>query len=217
MSSTCRIAATSGPDLGNPGSLPLAWQQPRNCVRGTSRAETRRAGPRVAPEVIVRHPGARRRFHEGWGASLAAAGPDLAAASAPRAPGAEAARSRLGRRQRAAPRQSEWSAPPMGSQIVGDVVVGCLQHARPGGHELAPVGYRERGEPVVRSPTKAMARRPTATSRGSTCASSGPCSRPPARGTTAECVAKHKSASIVPGERSDRRSRPVLARSRALS
>ena len=50
-------------------------------------------------------------------------------------------------------------------------------------------GYRNRGEPVVRRPTEAIARRPTATSRGSTCASSGPCSRPPAHGRTAECVA----------------------------
>ena len=36
---------------------------------------------------------------------------------------------------------------------------------------------RVRGEPVVRSPTKAIARRPTATSRGSACASSGPSNR----------------------------------------
>jgi hypothetical protein len=37
-----------------------------------------------------------------------------------------------------------------------------------------------RGQPIVRRPTKAIARRPTATSRGSTCASSEQCSRPPA-------------------------------------
>ena len=55
-------------------------------------------------------------------------------------------------------------------------------------------GDRNRGEPAVRCPTEAIARRPTSTSRGSTCASSGPCSRPRARGTTAECVAKHKPA-----------------------
>jgi hypothetical protein len=52
---------------------------------------------------------------------------------------------------------------------------------------------RKRGEPVVRSPTDAIARRPTSTSRGSTCASCGPCSRPGARDTTAECVANQKS------------------------
>jgi hypothetical protein len=46
-----------------------------------------------------------------------------------------------------------------------------------------------RGEPIVIRPTKAIARRTTAPSRGSTCASSGRCSRPPARGTTAESVA----------------------------
>jgi len=40
---------------------------------------------------------------------------------------------------------------------------------------------RSCGEPVVRCPT-AIARRPTSTSRGSTCASSGPCS-PPAAAT----------------------------------
>jgi hypothetical protein len=51
----------------------------------------------------------------------------------------------------------------------------------------------KRGGPIVRRPTKAIVRRPTVTSRGSTCASSGPCSRPPARGTTAECVANHSS------------------------
>ena len=50
-----------------------------------------------------------------------------------------------------------------------------------------------RGEPVVRCPTEAIARRPTTSSRGSTCASSGPCSRPPALGPTAECVAKRYS------------------------
>ena len=47
---------------------------------------------------------------------------------------------------------------------------------------------RFRGEPIVRCSIEAIARPPTSTSRGSTCASSGPCSRPPARGTTAECV-----------------------------
>jgi len=36
-----------------------------------------------------------------------------------------------------------------------------------------------RGEPVVRCSTEAIARRPTSTSHGSTCASSAPCSRPP--------------------------------------
>lgn len=36
-----------------------------------------------------------------------------------------------------------------------------------------------RGEPVARCPTEAIARRPTSTSRGSTCASSGPYSRTP--------------------------------------
>ena len=50
-----------------------------------------------------------------------------------------------------------------------------------------------RGEPVVRCPTEAIARRPTSTSRGSTRASSGLCSRPPARGTTTESVARESS------------------------
>jgi hypothetical protein len=44
------------------------------------------------------------------------------------------------------------------------------------------------GEPVVRCPTEAIARHRTSTPRGSTCASSGPCSRPAARVATAECV-----------------------------
>jgi hypothetical protein len=48
---------------------------------------------------------------------------------------------------------------------------------------------RFRGEPVVRCPIEAIVRRPTSISRGSTCASSGLCSRPPAHGPTAECVA----------------------------
>ena len=60
-----------------------------------------------------------------------------------------------------------------------------------------------RGEPVVRSPTEAIARRPTARSRGSTCASSGRCSRPPARGTTGERVANRSRASRVPNHVSD--------------
>ena len=60
-------------------------------------------------------------------------------------------------------------------------------------------GYRNRGEPVVRSSTEAIARRPTATSRGSTCASSGPCSRPPAHGRTAECVAEGSSGAGAGG------------------
>jgi hypothetical protein len=51
-------------------------------------------------------------------------------------------------------------------------------------------GERSRGEPVVKRPSEAIARRPKSTSRGSTCASSGPCSRPAAHGTTAVCVAK---------------------------
>jgi hypothetical protein len=37
---------------------------------------------------------------------------------------------------------------------------------------------------------RAIAQRPTSTSRGSTCASSGLCSRQPARAVTVECVAK---------------------------
>ena len=48
---------------------------------------------------------------------------------------------------------------------------------------------RLRGERVVRCSTGAVARRPTSASRGSTCASSGLCSRQPARGLTTECVA----------------------------
>ena len=67
------------------------------------------------------------------------------------------------------------------------------QRSRPRGRR----DYRNRGEPVVRSPTEAIARRPTATSRGSTCASSGPCSRPPARGTTAECVANQQCSPMT--------------------
>jgi hypothetical protein len=47
------------------------------------------------------------------------------------------------------------------------------------------------GEPVVRCPPEAIARRRTSTSRGSTCASSGPCCRAATRDTTAECVANH--------------------------
>ena len=58
---------------------------------------------------------------------------------------------------------------------------------------------RKRGEPVVRCPTEAIARRPTSTSRGSTCASSRPCSRPAARGTTAECVAEGSSGAGAGG------------------
>ena len=50
-----------------------------------------------------------------------------------------------------------------------------------------------RGAPVVRWPTESVARRPTWTPRGSTCESSGPCSRPAARDTTAGCVAKRYS------------------------
>ena len=42
-------------------------------------------------------------------------------------------------------------------------------------------------------PYRAIARRPTSTSRGSTCASSRPRSRPATHGTTAECVANHAS------------------------
>jgi len=61
----------------------------------------------------------------------------------------------------------------------------------------------DRGEPVVRSPTEAIARRPTARSRGSTCSSSGRCSRPPARGTTGERVANRSRASRVPNHVSD--------------
>jgi hypothetical protein len=40
---------------------------------------------------------------------------------------------------------------------------------------------RFRGKPVGKCRREAMARRPMSTSRFSTCASSGPCSRPPAR------------------------------------
>ena len=65
-------------------------------------------------------------------------------------------------------------------------------------------GARFRGEPVVRCPTEAIAGRPTSTSRGSTCASSGPCSRRPARGTTAECVAKEWRAVRKAGDCSPR-------------
>jgi len=56
--------------------------------------------------------------------------------------------------------------------------------------------HRKRGEPVVRCSREAIVRRPTSTSRGSTRASSGPCSRPAARGTAAESVANH---SLAPG------------------
>jgi hypothetical protein len=53
-----------------------------------------------------------------------------------------------------------------------------------------PRHHCNRGKPAARRPAKAVARSPTSTSGGATCASSGPCSRPPAGGTTAECVAK---------------------------
>ena len=62
---------------------------------------------------------------------------------------------------------------------------------------MAGADERVRGEPVVRCPTEAIARRPTSTSRGSTRASSGPCSRPAARDTTAECVAKRELAKAL--------------------
>ena len=65
--------------------------------------------------------------------------------------------------------------------------------------------YRNRGEPVVRSPTEARARRPTSTSRGSTCASSGPCGRPPAHGRTAECEANQQPDALQKQQRGLRR------------
>ena len=55
----------------------------------------------------------------------------------------------------------------------------------------ASTAHSFRGEPIARCPT-AIARRATSTLRGSTCASSGPCSRPAARDTAAECVALRK-------------------------
>ena len=55
-------------------------------------------------------------------------------------------------------------------------------------------GDRDRGEPATRCRTGATARGPPSTSRGSTCAPSGPRSRPPACGTTAECVALRNRA-----------------------
>jgi hypothetical protein len=50
-----------------------------------------------------------------------------------------------------------------------------------------------------------------------TCASSGQCSHPAARSTTAECVAKRKPASTVSGEQSDRQLSAVLAGRQARS
>ena len=62
-------------------------------------------------------------------------------------------------------------------------------------HPRAAAGVRPlrrdnsgRGERVVRCPTEAVPRRPTSTSGGSTCASSGPCNRPAVSGPTVECV-----------------------------
>ena len=76
-----------------------------------------------------------------------------------------------------------------------------------------------RGEPVVGSPTEAIARRPTATSRGSTCASSGRCSRPPARARRVSAWRSNRGASgrpaaeaIVPAIESNDRHRGIARR-----
>jgi hypothetical protein len=72
-----------------------------------------------------------------------------------------------------------------------NVAIGMARHRRRAGESF-------RGEPVVRSPTEAIAGRPRSARRGSTCASSGPCSRPPVRGATAECVANRQPSRRAP-------------------
>jgi hypothetical protein len=73
-----------------------------------------------------------------------------------------------------------------------------------------------RGEPVVRRPSEAIARRPTSTSPRSTRASSGPCSRPAAHGTTAVGVANRSHAQPRRRLKSDRAGATVGRHFRAL-
>jgi len=72
--------------------------------------------------------------------------------------------------------------------------------------------HRNRGEPVVKCPAEAIARRPTSTWRGPTCGSSGRCSRPPARGPASEYVALQQRGSSGPVNESIRAGlgRPLL-------
>jgi hypothetical protein len=77
----------------------------------------------------------------------------------------------------------------------------ALLHPQEGG---ASRNCSVRGVRVVRCPPEATARRPTATSRRSTCASSGRCSRPPAHGGTAECEALQQRGSRRPENESSR-------------
>ena len=82
-------------------------------------------------------------------------------------------------------------------------VVPCRRLFSPMGVDSV-VGHRRARSWPTSSATpceRAIARRLTSTSRDSTWASSGLCSRPAARGLTAECVAKRSSRSEPSGDR----------------
>ena len=116
------------------------------------------------------------------------------------------------RRQAASPlREARRREPAVVCQqppVVGSTQFGGRQQSRP----RSRPDCRNRGEPVVKCPAEAIARRPTSTWRGPTCGSSGRCSRPPARGPASEYVALQQRGSSGPVNESIRAGlgRPLL-------